>query len=403
MADREGFDGPLDPQEDRHGISEINLQTLDGPKIELSDEMYEKYKFLAMPSRSSAQEPAKGKPKRALNQQLMAGEDAAGEFTGNESDVTTIMMRNLPNKYTQQMLLEEVDQAGFAGSYDFFYLPIDPETRANRGYAFLDFKEPATAARFKQCFEGQSLRMFKSSKIVTITPAQLQGFEANYKHYSSSRVNRGDHSRRPLFFREPSGELGGAKVQAPARKQREPRGPNTGGGKSGRGPLAEVFQEQKKFLEERRFLQDDHSQRQRPEPQYPMDPGLDAVQAQIQQQQQMLLQQHLWCNQLEIERSNRRLGMGLAADPYPERFQSGTPEPEPVGGGVNFCPFCGEVVEKKQHRFCQFCGGNFAMQDAMPLPQPRPIPHMKGGPYLAVAGGFPGHNDPQILQNYDQR
>lgn len=40
-------------------------------------------------------------------------------------DRTTVMLRNIPNKYTQRMLLSEVNSLGFEGQYDFFYLPID--------------------------------------------------------------------------------------------------------------------------------------------------------------------------------------------------------------------------------------------------------------------------------------
>lgn len=56
--------------------------------------------------------------------------------------------RNLPNKYSQQLLLDELDNAGFAGTYDFLYLPIDPETNANRGYASLDVFSVHFAVRF---------------------------------------------------------------------------------------------------------------------------------------------------------------------------------------------------------------------------------------------------------------
>lgn len=37
---------------------------------------------------------------------------------------TTIMIRNLPNKYSQNMLLESIDRK-LPYTYDFFYLPID--------------------------------------------------------------------------------------------------------------------------------------------------------------------------------------------------------------------------------------------------------------------------------------
>ncbi len=37
---------------------------------------------------------------------------------------TTLMVKNIPNKYTQKMLLATIDEH-FRGTYDFFYLPID--------------------------------------------------------------------------------------------------------------------------------------------------------------------------------------------------------------------------------------------------------------------------------------
>lgn len=144
------------------------------------------------------------------------------EWTG----VLTVMMRNLPNKFTQQFLIEEMDAAGFWGLYDFLYLPIDHDTGANKGYAFLNFFDPSYAWIFRVTFEGRKLGNFNSHKVVTITPAALQGFEANYAHYSSSRVSRGDPAARPLFLRQP-----------PIRTARESTSAETGG-KAGskRGP-----------------------------------------------------------------------------------------------------------------------------------------------------------------------
>lgn len=37
---------------------------------------------------------------------------------------TTLMIKNIPNKYTQELLLQDIDQQ-FKNAYDFFYLPID--------------------------------------------------------------------------------------------------------------------------------------------------------------------------------------------------------------------------------------------------------------------------------------
>jgi len=38
---------------------------------------------------------------------------------------TSLMIRNIPNKYTQRMLLDLLDRYGLRGAYDFFYVPID--------------------------------------------------------------------------------------------------------------------------------------------------------------------------------------------------------------------------------------------------------------------------------------
>ena len=39
---------------------------------------------------------------------------------------TTLMLRNIPNKYTRDMILEEINSyEDLKKKYDFFYLPID--------------------------------------------------------------------------------------------------------------------------------------------------------------------------------------------------------------------------------------------------------------------------------------
>merc|ERR1719387_252331 len=45
------------------------------------------------------------------------------------------------------------------------------------------------------------MKSFNSCKVVSVSPASLQGYENNYAHYATARVSRGDPAMRPLFLR----------------------------------------------------------------------------------------------------------------------------------------------------------------------------------------------------------
>jgi RNA recognition motif-containing protein len=111
------------------------------------------------------------------------------------------MIRNIPNRYTQSELLVEIKEAGFDNKFDFFYLPMDHETHANFGYAFINFVEERDVDPFTKRFNGLKLNRFTSNKIIQIVPAQLQGFQANLQHYCKKAVCTDDNlDYRPLFF-----------------------------------------------------------------------------------------------------------------------------------------------------------------------------------------------------------
>jgi hypothetical protein len=98
----------------------------------------------------------------------------------------TLMIRNIPNKYTQKMLLDLLD-AKLSGRYDFFYLPIDFKNRCNLGYAFVNFRDADAAACCYEQLHGQRWSEFNSRKICEITYARVQGRDNLIEHFRNSR------------------------------------------------------------------------------------------------------------------------------------------------------------------------------------------------------------------------
>ena len=86
---------------------------------------------------------------------------------------TTVMIKNIPNKYTQKMLLERLDQGGHRGHYDFLYLPIDLKNNCNVGYAFINLSHPIWVLALYDDLNGRSWERFHSEKICELTYGRI--------------------------------------------------------------------------------------------------------------------------------------------------------------------------------------------------------------------------------------
>lgn len=117
-----------------------------------------------------------------------------------ENNFTTVMLRNIPNKYTQPTILQALDAKGFRGLYNFFYSPIDYKNACNMGYAFINFVDHAAALKFLTVFKGYQLPA-KSTKVCDTCWARVQGLKSNVEHYRNSPVNDlPDPEYRPFLF-----------------------------------------------------------------------------------------------------------------------------------------------------------------------------------------------------------
>ncbi|KAK4364025.1 hypothetical protein RND71_015383 [Anisodus tanguticus] len=122
-------------------------------------------------------------------EKIMRGEDTR----------TTLMIKNIPNKYTSKMLLAAIDET-HKSTYDFLYLPIDFKNKCNVGYAFINMVSPAHIVSFYEAFNGKKWEKFNSEKVASLAYARIQGKVALVTHFQNSSLMNEDKRCRPILF-----------------------------------------------------------------------------------------------------------------------------------------------------------------------------------------------------------
>ncbi|KAK4264984.1 hypothetical protein QN277_026095 [Acacia crassicarpa] len=157
----------------------------------------------------------KGKQGRKLETRFLIKEDAIVE-SSNKDSRTTVMIKNIPNKYSQKLLLNMLDnhcihcneQIGDGddqplSSYDFVYLPIDFNNKCNVGYGFVNMTSPEATMRLYKAFHLQHWEVFNSRKICQVTYARVQGLEALKEHFKNSKFPCEIEHYLPVVFSPP--------------------------------------------------------------------------------------------------------------------------------------------------------------------------------------------------------
>lgn len=128
--------------------------------------------------RQSSRTGAKEKAPIAEKEQILEG--------------TTLMLRNIPNRFSRDMLLSHLNKH-YEGEFDFVYLPIDFKNKCNIGYCFINFKSLDVCERFKKQFHGIKVCRclpggHMSKKVAEVTSARVHGLEENVKRLRNSAV-----------------------------------------------------------------------------------------------------------------------------------------------------------------------------------------------------------------------
>ena len=119
----------------------------------------------------------------AVNKTSLKGEKQVlnlDDIVSGKDTRTTVMIRNIPIKYTDEILNDELSE--FHGKYDCLYLPYDYEKKGNKGYAFINFTSPLHILYFYEKFNGKKWLHFESSKICELNCAHFQGVNEIQKH-----------------------------------------------------------------------------------------------------------------------------------------------------------------------------------------------------------------------------
>lgn len=103
--------------------------------------------------------------------------------------LTTLMLYDIPCRQTIDSIVDAINQHGFAGTYDYVYMPPLRGRRRrnsnNMGYAFVNFKQSQSAAEFLGVFQNYTFAHCGSSLKLTCSKlADCQGYDANLKKHA---------------------------------------------------------------------------------------------------------------------------------------------------------------------------------------------------------------------------
>ena len=87
---------------------------------------------------------------------------------------TTLIIRNIPNKYDISLLLKELNK-NFVNKFDVIYLPFDNKNNSNLGFGFINFVSPIHIILFFDEFMGKKWNWSNSKKRCCLAYSNYQG------------------------------------------------------------------------------------------------------------------------------------------------------------------------------------------------------------------------------------
>ena len=116
---------------------------------------------------------------------------------------TTLIIRNIPNRYTITLLLNELNK-NYNRKYDIVYLPQDYINNSNLGFGFINFLEHMYLVRFYEEFDGKKWNCFNSNKRCKLAYSKYQGKNELIKYIHkklgiSSHYNNNENLKKNFY------------------------------------------------------------------------------------------------------------------------------------------------------------------------------------------------------------
>ena len=124
-------------------------------------------------------------------------DETEGDFAESFSEIQTLMVRNIPTRFTSITLLDSLGE--FREYIDFMYLPMDFRTGKNMGYCFLNFESCHYAQLFASIYNGTKLGYTTSPKLLSISPSRRQGLAENIELFRKSDLVNCNTIHKPFL------------------------------------------------------------------------------------------------------------------------------------------------------------------------------------------------------------
>ena len=112
---------------------------------------------------------------------------------------TTVMIRNIPNKYNLNLLLNEINNK-FSRKFDVLYLPLDVINNSNLGFGFINFTNPIHIFYFFSEFNNKKWNHFNSEKRCQLVYSKTQSKKGLIKYIKRKNSINNFSNKNPNCF-----------------------------------------------------------------------------------------------------------------------------------------------------------------------------------------------------------